>query len=186
MKTFAAILLVSSTTAVRLQEPRELWHYNPHNDNVYTTMRHWNEDPHSTPGPMNYGETAITSTQARFYKEGSNLNRKAELPTGNLPGWYASTGTFFGPYNDESKEYKSVGFEDGKNWEGTNAFVQLDSDLKWHQAPDFGELDPHVVYRESDAGNGFKLGGWTNPLSWTDSGDDDDQVVLQLDSSIRR
>jgi hypothetical protein len=95
-------------------------------------MRHWNEDPHSTPAPMDYGQTAITSTQARFYKEGSDLNRKAELPTGNLPGWYASTGTFFGPYNGESKEYKSVGFEDGKNWEGTDAFVQLDSDVEWH------------------------------------------------------
>ena len=95
-------------------------------------MRHWNEDPHSTPAPMNYGETAITSTQARFYKEDSNLNRKAELPEGNLPGWYASTGTFFGPYNGESAEYKSVGFEDGKVWSGTDAYVQLDSDLEWH------------------------------------------------------
>ena len=58
--------------------------------------------------------------------------------------------------------------------------------LQWHQAPDFGELDPHVVYREADAGNGFKLGGWTNPLSWTDAGEDDDQVVLQIDQSIRQ
>ena len=95
-------------------------------------MRHWNEDPHSTPAPMAYGDTAITSTQARFYKEGSNLNRKAQLPEGNLPGWYASTGTFEGPYNGESKEYKSVGFEDGKNWEGADAYVQLDSDVEWH------------------------------------------------------
>ena len=75
MKTFAAILLISSSQAVRLQEPRQLWATNAHPENVYTTMRHYNEDPHSTPGPMNYGQTAITSTQARFYKENSNLNR---------------------------------------------------------------------------------------------------------------
>ena len=186
MKTFAIALLISSTQAVQIREPRQLWHYNPHPDNVYTTMRHWNEDPHSSPAPMNYGETAITSTQARFYKEDSNLNRKAELPEGNLPGWYAATGTFFGPYNEESPEYSSVGFVDGSVWKGTDAYVQLDSDLQWHQAPDFGELDPHVVYREADAGNGFKLGGWTNPLSWTDSGEDDDQVVLQIDQTIRQ
>ena len=178
MKTFAVALLVSSTQAVQLREPRELWHYNPHPDNVYTTMRHWNEDPHSSPAPINYSAPAITSTEARFYKEGSNLNRKAELPEGNLPGWYAATGTFFGPYNGSSQEYNSVGFGGPSGrWEGTDAYVQVDSDLKWHQAPDFGELDPHVVYREADAGNGFKLGGWTNPLSWSDTGDDDDQVV---------
>merc|ERR1712070_844756 len=100
MKTFAAALLISSTQAVQLQDvDRGLWHYNPHPDNVYTTMRHWNEDPHSTSAPMNYKANAITSTQARFLKEGSPLNRRAELPHGNLPGWYAYTGQSDGPYN---------------------------------------------------------------------------------------
>ena len=84
-------------------------------------MRHWNEDPHSTPAPINYARPAITSTQARFYKEGSDLNRKAELPKGNLPGWYFSTGTFDGAYNAGSTEYNSVGVG--------NSLVQLDSDL---------------------------------------------------------
>merc|ERR1719263_207403 len=73
--------------------------------------------------------------------------------------------------------------------ESLREFLQTDEDIhndefiQWHQAPDYGELDPHVVYREADAGNGFKLGGWTNPLGWTDNGTDDDQVLVQHDES---
>ena len=178
MKTLAIALFVSTSYGVQLE--RQLWPNNPHPENTYTTMRHWNEDPHSSPAPINYGIEGMTSTQARFYKEGSNLNRQAALPKGNLPGWYFSTGTFDGSYNKGSDEYNNVGVGNGPA-----SLVQLDSDLEWHQAPDYGELDPHVVYRESDAGNGFKLGGWTNPLGWSDTGEDDDQVVLQLDSTIR-
>ena len=61
--------------------------------------------------------------------------------------------------------------------------VQTSADLQWHVAPDYGELDGHTLYREADGafyddqGNGDKLGGWTNPLSWSDTGVDDDQVV---------
>ena len=186
MKTFAITLLVSSTLAIQLQEPRGMFENNAHPENVYTTMRHWNEDPHSTPAALHYGKAAITSTQARFMKEGSTANSVAALPHGTLPGYLASIGVLTDPYNQKSDEYSSVGFKDGKRWEGTNAYVQLDSDLEWHQAPDFGELDAHVVYREADGGNGFKKGGWNNPLAWSDTGEDDDQVVLQINSSIRQ
>ena len=47
----------------------------------------------------------------------------------------------------------------------------------WRVVPDFGEKDPGVVYREEDIKNGEKFSGWTNPLSWTDAGDDDNLVV---------
>jgi iron uptake system EfeUOB component EfeO/EfeM len=50
---------------------------------------------------------------------------------------------------------------------------------------DNGELDQVVVYRENDIANGAKFSGWTNPLSWTDSGADDDTVVLQIKSNIK-
>jgi len=43
---------------------------------------------------------------------------------------------------------------------------------------DFGELDQAVVPRFKDAGNGFKHNGWTNPLSWTDNGNDDEAVLI--------
>ena len=61
----------------------------------------------------------------------------------------------------------------------TEEDIHNDEFVMWHQAPDFGELDAHVVYREADGGNGFKAGGWTNPLGWSDTGADDDQVVVQ-------
>jgi hypothetical protein len=31
--------------------------------------------------------------------------------------------------------------------------------------------------REEDIGNGKKFGGWTNPLAWTDDGDNDEFVL---------
>ena len=48
---------------------------------------------------------------------------------------------------------------------------------------DNGDSDPSVVFREADTRNGEKWSGWTNPLSWTDSGDDDDTVLAQYDES---
>ena len=128
------------------------------------------------------GSTYLTTTQARFEKEGSTLNKAAQLPAGNLPGWFSSTGAFEGPYNANDKEYVEMDFEDSDDEEDqTN--IQTASELKWHVAPDYGELDGHGIYREADGsfydmkGNGSKLSGWTNPLSWTDDGTDDNQVV---------
>lgn len=43
---------------------------------------------------------------------------------------------------------------------------------------DFGDLDHVVVNRESDIGNGYKYGGWHNPLMDADDGQDDDQILL--------
>ena len=63
MKTI--LLLVSSAVAINLTGRPA----------VYTTMRHWNEDPHSSPAPMVGGRTYLTSTQARFEKEDSTLNK---------------------------------------------------------------------------------------------------------------
>lgn len=45
---------------------------------------------------------------------------------------------------------------------------------------DSGELDQVVVYREDDIKNGEKFSGWTNPLRWTDDGEDDDTVLAQI------
>ena len=64
-----------------------------------------------------------------------------------------------------------------------------DSFLQWHVSPDYGELDDHVIYREADGafydekGNGTKLSGWTNPLGWSDTGTNDEQVLVQHDQS---
>lgn len=42
-----------------------------------------------------------------------------------------------------------------------------------------------MVPRESDVANGFKYGGWTNPLSWSDDGMDDDSILnMHFDSDV--
>ena len=50
---------------------------------------------------------------------------------------------------------------------------------------DNGELDQVVVNREHDIANGYKYGGWHNPLMDADGGADDETVVLQIKSSMR-
>ena len=43
---------------------------------------------------------------------------------------------------------------------------------------DFGDNDYGVVGREVDFNDKKeKFSGWTNPLAWTDGGDDDDQIL---------
>lgn len=50
---------------------------------------------------------------------------------------------------------------------------------------DNGDNDNVVVYRENDIANGKKFGGWTNPLSWADDGNDDDVVLAQTLQQMR-
>ena len=72
---------------------------------------------------------------------------------------------------------------------GAESFVQTDS--KWMVTPDLGELDDHsTLLREWDNPEYLsamkpKFSGWTNPLSWTDNGNDDDVVLFQMKSKIR-
>jgi len=40
--------------------------------------------------------------------------------------------------------------------------------------------------REDDIKNGEKKSGWSNPLSWSDEGEEDDRVVLQLKSQLNQ
>lgn len=61
----------------------------------------------------------------------------------------------------------------------TTATTTVGETVLWHVAPDYGELDDHVTYREADSGNGTKHSGWTNPLGWTDDGTGDEQFLQQ-------
>ena len=45
---------------------------------------------------------------------------------------------------------------------------------------DFGESDDQAAMPEADVANGKKFSGWTNPLGWTDSGEDDESVLLGI------
>jgi len=52
-----------------------------------------------------------------------------------------------------------------------------------------GELDDHAtMYREFDKDYSIgaaKFSGWTNPLSWTDDGKDDDIVLFQMKEKMK-
>jgi len=50
---------------------------------------------------------------------------------------------------------------------------------------DNGDSDHVVLYREDDVKNGKKFSGWTNPLSWTDDGNDDDTVLFMMKSNVK-
>ena len=55
----------------------------------------------------------------------------------------------------------------------------------WYVKPDLGEFDEDLVTREADVSNGKKVSGWTNPLGWADSGNDDDLILAQLHAGVR-
>ena len=154
---------------------------------IYPPQLHWNEDYHSVPIPLE-GKPYLTSTQARFISENSTANQESREPKGRM-WWHYN----YGAYNVADKEYN----EDEHRWSPRRGYqsnlLQLDAELEtgveamtltssktgatWRVIPDFGEKDPNVMYREEDIGNGKKFSGWTNPLSWTDDGSDDNLVV---------
>jgi hypothetical protein len=89
--------------------------------------------------------------------------------------------------SDTGNGVKFSGWTNPLGWtdDGTDddlVAVQLASAMRFDvsEGPtkvDLGELDQVVVPRESDIGNGLKYHGWTNPLSWSDDGADDQTVL---------
>jgi len=64
--------------------------------------------------------------------------------------------------------------------EGTDAhkLYQKYSESEGPTKEDNGEADDRVVFREDDINmRSDKISGWSNPLSWSDDGADDDLVL---------
>jgi len=154
-----------------------------------------NEDPHSVPNPL-AGKMFMTSTQARYLKESTN-----DWPSIETPGVMDK---FHKAYNNDSVEPKTPSQHDVLHSGNRVSYVQINESASesesesesdgspkdevtvlWRVEPDLGEDDQRVVPREYDIKNGKKFYGWTNPLSWTDAGDDDEKVLPQLKSKIR-
>jgi hypothetical protein len=152
-----------------------------------------NEDPHSVPNPL-AGKMFMTSTQARYLKE-----QTSDIPNIETPGKMEK---FHAAYNNDSVEPKKPSQFDVLHSGNRLSYIQIresessesesESDapgdnvtVLWRVEPDLGEDDAQVVPREFDTANGKKFHGWTNPLGWTDSGDDDEKVLPQLKSKIR-
>ena len=92
-------------------------------------------------------------------------------------------------YKDAGNGFKHNGWTNPLGWtDGGNDDEHVLLQYAESEGPtkvDFGELDQAVVPRFKDAGNGFKHNGWTNPLSWTDNGEDDEVVLLQQRQRMR-
>jgi|TARA_B110000285_G_scaffold147014_1_gene164068 hypothetical protein len=89
---------------------------------------------------------------------------------------------YFTPYNKDSTEPKYLQLEsDSESSDSSDDESEAPRDevtVLWKVDADYGELDTVVVPREADIENGKKESGWTNPLGWSDTGADDDQVLL--------
>ena len=185
-KFFGIVIIVASSQAINLNGDPTSATVTP--DAVRPINLHWNEDYHSVPNPLSGGPGYLTSTQARFIAENSTANAKSVEPKYWGPAnWHFNSE----PYNAKDKEYISLAEDEESDDDSSSSDLGLDDDSsstdietenvqlknKWHVAPDYGELDHNVVLREHDIKNGEKASGWTNPLGWTDNGDDDDLVV---------
>ena len=124
------------------------------------------------PEPIS-GNEYLTSTQAKYVR--NKQTDMASEPDG-------LDQQFFSAYNKNSVEPTAVQLDSESDSESdSDSSSDSDSDdelVMWHVAPDYGELDDHIMSREHDIENGKKESGWTNPLGWTDDGHDDDLVVL--------
>ena len=127
------------------------------------------------------GVPFLTSTQARFINQNSTENQWATEPR-STQWWFYK----YSPYNVNDDEYSRntinrdyVQLEDASsNFEFPEETTLMMVDTEWRVMPDYGELDNTVVKPEKDIHlNGNKFSGWTNPLSWRDSGVDDDKVL---------
>lgn len=185
--SLAVMALVSTTQAIRMKTPD--------GSPVYPLEFHFNEDPHSVPDPI-AGKKYMTSTQAKLIhnEQFQTAVEPAYIPPQNNPYAPEPVYAFKHHYKYNLADPNPEGFArmyPAYAAPGAESFMQTNSDLKWQVTPDLGELDDHsTLLREWDNPDYLsamkpKFSGWTNPLSWTDSGSDDDVVLFQMKSKIR-
>jgi len=151
-------------------------------------MYHWNEDPHSVPNPI-FNKPTFTATQAKYDKMAKN-----DLDTER----FSVDPQFAVQYNAPSTEPKGPMYYamTQLNDEDDDEDVQLDEEIVLWRKSSLVETqmedNQNVQYAESEgptkADNGMNDNlilnraawgaiGWTNPLTWSDDGTDDDLVV---------
>ena len=179
-QTFAVAALISATAAVKTPDGSPVW----------PQEFHFNEDPHSVPTPI-AGKPYMTATQAKYIRKETwdtdtevtdihpyfhvQHNRKATIPKAS-ESWMTK---YWGkePLAVQLRSDESDSDSDDDEPENQQA-------VQWQVTPDLGEMDDHATLRrESD--NDYLIGkakfhGWTNPLGWTDNGNDDDLVLMQM------
>ena len=133
----------------------------------------------------------MTSTQARFIAENSTANAKSSVDDSkyNYPNDPSGIQWNYGAYNAGDPKYVQIknesDSESSSDDDEENVQLSTSTATKWHVSPDYGELDDYAVLREKDSANGEKSSGWTNPLGWSDEGENDDLVLQQIAAVIR-
>lgn len=137
---------------------------------------HYNEDPTSVPAVLS-GKKYLTSTEAKLLShKQTDLASEPEGPNR----------AYFVPYNKFDNEYLQMSESESESSSDDETDAPRDEvTVLWRVSPDYGELDDHIMGREKDIASGKKESGWSNPLGWSDTGADDDQVVLQTGSKVR-
>ena len=181
-QSLAITALVSTASAIKT----------PDGSPIYVHEFHFNEDPHSVPNPI-AGKPYLTATQAKYLKKETwdtdtevkdihpnyhgQHNWRATEPVATTDNWmtkYWGKEPLAVQVDNESDESDSESESDDEPENHQN--------VQWKQTADLGELDDHATLRrESD--NDYLIGkakfhGWTNPLGWTDDGNDDDLVLV--------
>ena len=161
MKSIALVLLLSSSSAIRVNDVAPDTHPNP----VRPLAFHWNEDPHSVPDPMN-GKAYQTSTQARFKAENSTANIRSTEPKGPQPTDYK-----FGPYNANDKEYVGHKLDEGAQ-AGAEAKAEAQAEQEAYEGEETeGDVDSNEDLDEIDA----EYGGFES---------DDDEMNIGEESDL--
>jgi len=175
---------------------------------VYPLEYHFNEDPHSVPDPI-AGKKYMTATQAKYVRKDTwdtdtedktinpafytDFNKGIQQPK-PIDNWMIK---YWGKEplavqlkNKEDSESESSDSSDSDSDDEDNKQMSKKpadkKNVQWQVTPDLGELDDHsTLLREWDNPEYLsamkpKFSGWTNPLSWTDNGNDDDQVLVLM------
>jgi iron uptake system EfeUOB component EfeO/EfeM len=141
---------------------------------------HWNEDQNEAPEDDATVLWRVTPDYGE--KDGNIMSREADVKNGEKKsGWTNPLG-----WTDDGKDDDKVVLQlkSKLNQIKLNMFLQYE-ESEGPTKEDNGQEDNVVVYREADTKNGEKFSGWSNPLAWTDAGDDDDTVLLQLRNQHR-
>ena len=175
MKTSCAVIaaLFASAEAVKLDP--FLGKIVGHSAPTWPLAFHENEDYNSVPAPMT-NRKYMTSTQAKLLRNGQD--DLAHEPWG-------LDSQFQVPYNKYAREPTLMQMESDSDSSDSDSDDMDRTNVQWMVDADFGETDDQVVVREHDIANGKKKSGWTNPLGWTDDGNDDDAVLAQQKARLR-
>lgn len=166
----------STANAISSENSKELgWHYGvgPYNADAKEYLQFKNEESSS--------DSESSSDEEENVQLSSATRWHVSPDYGELDDYVVNR------EKDSANGEKKSGWSNPLGWsdegEGDDLVLQqLAAVIRYEESEgptktDNGENDDWVTRREQDVKNGEKESGWTNPLGWSDEGDDDDTVL---------